>query len=275
MGKVSDVLQHVRGVIPLAIVNRLIDRRADQIWASEDGPAKYDEAMEFLLGLTERADEVPDMARRHFREQALRRYMRYRPWQITRIPVRDVEWLTTRRDRDRPMVLSFFHHHRYDGMFGSLRRAGVDLDILVIPEGLDKDAPKLLRQHMKVVGRGGNLIPAVGGTDGLIAAMRPGRIVAIASDVPGRTPVAFLGREVLGSFGAARAASLTNSPVAVVTHVKDGDGSYLQIHEPIEPGDFADPGELLAAMLRVHEQAILAWPEALDFPLARFGHVDV
>lgn len=274
MGKASDALQNVRGLIPVPMIMKIIEGKVDQLWATEGGRDRYVEAMEFIVGRTERAGEVEDLARKYAVQQALRNYMRYKPRQITRQPVRDIEWLTTKRDPSRPMILSFFHHHRFDGMFASLKKVGADLTVLVVEEGLDKDAFKVLRQHMLVVARGGRLIPAAGGTDAVVAALQPGVVLCIASDVPGRTPVEFLGRKVLGSFGAARAATLTNAPVACVTSHQDGNGgNYLQIHEPLEPGDFADPGDLLAEILRIQGEAVLAWPEALDFPLQRFGIV--
>ena len=275
MGKATDAVQNIRGLIPVPTIMKIIEGKIEALWAVEGGRDRYVEAMEFVVGRTERAGEVEDLAKKYAVQQALRNYMRYKPRQITRQPVRDIEWLTTKRDASRPMVLSFFHHHRFDGMFGSLKRAGADLSILAVEEGLDKNAFKVLRQHMKVVARGGKLIPAAGGTDAVVAALQPGVILCIASDVPGRTPVEFLGRRVLGSFGAARAATLADAPVALVTAHQDGHGgSYLQIHEPLEPRDFADPGDLLAEIIRIQGEAVLAWPEALDFPLARFGRPD-
>jgi lauroyl/myristoyl acyltransferase len=256
------------------MIMKIIESKVDQLWATEGGRDRYIEAMEFVVGGSERAGEVEDLARRYAVQQALRNYMRYKPRQITRQPVRGIEWLTTRRDPARPLVLSFFHHHRYDGMFASLKRAGADLTILVIEEGMDKDAFKVLRQHMKIVARGGHLVPATGGTEAVVAALQPGVTLCIASDVPGRTEVDFLGRTVLGSFGAARAATLADAPVACVTSHQDGSGgNYLQVHEPLEPSSFADPADLLAAIIRTQAEAVLAWPEALDFPLQRFGRL--
>lgn len=273
MGKATDALQNIRGLIPVPTIMKIIEGKVDQLWQTPEGREHYVRAMEFVVGKTERAGEVEDLARKYAVQQALRNYMRYKPRQITKQPVRDVEWLTTRRDPSRPMILSFFHHHRYDGMFASLKRAGADLTILVIEEGMDKNAFKVLRQHMKVVARGGRLIPAAGGTDAVVAELQPGVVLCIASDVPGRTPVKFLNRDVLGSFGAARAATLANAPVACVTSHQDGQGgNYLQVHEPLEPSSFADPADLLAEILRIQGEAVLAWPEALDFPLQRFGH---
>ncbi|MCZ4499181.1 MAG: hypothetical protein JWQ74_1734 [Marmoricola sp.] len=275
VGKATDALQNIRGLIPVPTIIKIIEGKVDQLWATEGGKDRYVDAMEFVVGRTERAGEVEDLARKYAVQQALRNYMRYKPRQITRQPVRGIEHLTTSRDASRPTILSFFHHHRFDGMFGSLKRAGADLTVLVVEEGLDKNAFKILRQHMKVVARGGRLIPAAGGTDAVVAALQPGVVLCIASDVPGRTPIDFLGRKVLGSFGAARASTLADAPVVCVTSQQDGKGgNYLQLHEPLDPRDYPDPADLLAEIIRIQGEAVLAWPEALDFPLQRFGQVE-
>lgn len=274
MGKTLDSLQHVRSLVPAAALPGVVRRRVDRLWEHEAFRAGNEASMRFLLEHTERAAEIPELARAHAEQSLLRSFLRYHPRRITRQEVRGVEWLTTRRDPSRPMVLNFMHHHRYDGMFGSLRRHGVETTVLTLPWALGPEAPKLTRQHMSVVARGATVRPASGGTAALVEEMKPGVIMAIASDVPGQTPVNFLGRDVLGSFGAARVATLSDSPVVIVTAHREGEGSYLQVHEPLEPGDFADPADLLAEMLRTHEAPILAWPEALDMPLQRWGRLD-
>jgi lauroyl/myristoyl acyltransferase len=128
---------------------------------------------------------------------------------------------------------------------------------------------------LRVVGRGGEIVPAVGGTEQLAALLRPGSALALAPDFPGRTPVTFLGRKVLGSFGTARIAMLADSPVVLITQHRDrSGGSYIQVHPPLEPRDYSEPRELLDEVLAGHGEAILAWPEALESPTARFGRID-
>jgi hypothetical protein len=46
------------------------------------------------------------------------------------------------------------------------------------------------------------------------------------------------------------------------------------VHAPLEPKEFGDPKELLVEMLRRHEEAVLAWPEVLEMPRARWGIVE-
>src|SRR5690606_38428771 len=117
--------------------------------------------------------------------------------------VEGIEWLTTRRDPRRGQVLSFLHHHRYDGMFSSLARQGADLTILASPLIMGPGTAIEYRQHLRVVSRHTRTLTAGTGTATIVEALRSGQQVAIASDVAGQTPVTFLGRKVLGSFGAA------------------------------------------------------------------------
>ena len=104
--------------------------------------------------------------------------------------------------------------------------------------------------------------------------LQSGEVVGIASDVPGHTPVRFVGRDVVGSYGAARLAAATDSPVVVMTSEPGPAGPEIRLHEPIEPRDFGSANELLQAMLTIHEEAIVEWPEAYDLPLSRWTLTD-
>jgi lauroyl/myristoyl acyltransferase len=230
--------------------------------------------MHWLLEHTERAPEVPELAYRYAEYAMLRSFLRWHPRAITHQRVDGIEWLTTRRDPERSIVLNFMHHARYDGMFKSVARHGVTLQVIMSPKILGAETETSLKQHRRVMGMGAEIFPATGGTDALATLLVPGATVLIASDVPGQTPITWLGRKVLGSFGAARIAAMQNSQVVVVTARRDDAGPYLRVHEPLEPTDHADPRDLLDEMLRLHGEAVLAWPEAFEVPWARFGHIE-
>lgn len=182
--------------------------------------------------------------------------------------------MTARRDPERSIVLNFMHHGWYEGLCSSLARAGAPTTILLSPEVLRPDTPVGLKQHAKLLHHGSPYLPAIGGLDAIQAQLRPGMTMAVASDVPGHTEVTFLGRRVRASFGAALMATRTDSQVIVATgHQADNGRSYIQIHEPLEPTDFADPLDLLQVMLDRHGAAVLAWPEVMDIPMARWGIV--
>src|SRR3546814_4715755 len=76
--------------------------------------------MRHLLERTERADEIPDLARKYAEAQMMRRWLRWKPHLLTHQEVRGVENV----DRTRSVILSFMHHNQYCGLFWSLDRVG-------------------------------------------------------------------------------------------------------------------------------------------------------
>jgi lauroyl/myristoyl acyltransferase len=265
----------LRRLIPASAARKIVRRKVDKLWSNDAYRELQEAQMRHLLEFTERADEVPVLARTYAEEALLKGYLRWHPKLVTSEPVRDVEWLTTKRDPNRSIVLSFMHHYRYEGMFNALKQRGVDIDILATPLYVDKNTPTWFKHHLGIVASGGRMIPAIGGTDKFIEMVKPGMVLAVASDLPGHTEVSFLGRRCRGSFGAARIATLTNSQVVLIRVWRDEDGSsYLKVEPPIEPSDFAGPKELLDEILRRHEEAVLAWPEVLDMPRARFAAIE-
>lgn len=264
----------LRRLIPARLAATIVRRRTAQVMAIDWFREQQEAQMRHLLEFTERAAEVPELAWRYTEETMLKAHLSWHPRLVTGEPVRGIEWLTTKRDTSRPLVLSFIHHWRYEGIFKALKRRGVDLDILITPLWLDPTITPQLRHHLNIFASGGRMIPAIGGTAKFAEMLKPGTVMAIASDVPGKTEVTFLGRRVRGSFGAARIATMTDSPVVLIRALRDETGSYFQIDPPLEPRDFDGPEALLDAVLQRHGEAVLAWPEVLDTPLSRFAPLD-
>lgn len=274
MGAIGDLSQQIRTLIPVRALPGLARRRVDALWQNEEYRTSQEAHMQFLLEFTDRAPEIPQIAREYTEFALLRGYRRWHPRHLSRQPVHGIEWLTTKRDPERGVLLNFMHHGQYDGMFPTLARAGVAVHTVVAPDAFDPATPIQLRQHFKVASMmpSTTLVPTTVGTAGMIDLLKQRATLAIASDVAGRTPITFLGRSMLGSFGAARIATETNSPVVLVTSHQGADGNpYLQVHEPMEPSDFAEPADLLAEIIRRHEPAVLAWPAAYDSPYVRLG----
>lgn len=270
---VKDGLFQLRRLIPPAVSRSMVRKKIDALMTDPAFREVQESHMRFLLEHTERADEIPELADAYAFHTAMRAHKRWHPWKMRRQEVRGIEWLTTKRDPNRGVVLNFMHHNDYAGLFASLARAGAPIYIVALPAMLVPGVDPAMRQHMRIVmsGKGNITVPASGGTEFIASQMKPGLTMAVASDLPGHTEVPFLGRRVYASFGSARIATMTNSPVVIVTAVREGDGHYLQVHPPLEPGDFADPLDLLTEILRIHGEAILAWPEALESPTARLG----
>ncbi len=275
LSALADNAQRLRALVPVRLVPALVKRRLDRVWtAYPEYRAQQEDAMRFLLEHTERAPEIPELAYRHAEQMLLRSFLRWHPRLVARQPVRGIEWLTTKRDQSRGVVLSFAHHNWYDGLWGSLVHAGAPRCMAVMArELMEGEAGMAYKQHWKLIDMGADSVPATAGTEAIVALLQPGATVAIASDVPGRTPVTFLGRKVLGSFGAARIATLADSPVVLVTSWRDETGHHLLVDEPLDPRDFDKPEDLLDAILRRHGEAVLAWPEVTEAPRARFSEV--
>ena len=107
----------------------------------------------------------------------------------------------------RGVVLNFMHHGCYEGSLASVGRAGVPAVIVVHDYMVRSDAPRWLKQHVLIAcSGGGRAFSAKVGSEKLLELLAEGEVLAIAFDVPGRTPVRFAGRDLLGSFGAARLA---------------------------------------------------------------------
>jgi lauroyl/myristoyl acyltransferase len=261
----------IRRLTPPPLIPRLIRARTEAAWADPDYRRRAELQMRFLLGKSSRAGEIEEIAYRYIERQKWRDELRWHPRLICRQRVDGIDIL--RRDPSRPMILNFMHHGQYDGLHPSLAYHGVPCHLVAAGQSME-GASAARRQHIKVVIRNG-IIVREAGTANIAAVLKPGVTLSIASDVPGRTAVTFLGRRVLGSSGTAHLSFSTNTPVAVITtHPTGPDSSHWRIHEPLEPTDFDAPLDMLTEILRIHEKAILAWPEAVDYPIGRWRIAD-
>jgi lauroyl/myristoyl acyltransferase len=228
--------------------------------------------MRFVLGDDAPDAEVEAAARRYVGQWFARAELRWRPRMMT-MPVRGIDRLEGARALGRGVLLNFSHHGYYEGAIGSVALAGVPQVSINDTKYLRDDCPDSRRQNLVLSELGGNRLEFTDlGYAGILALVRSGEVVTLASDVAGTTPVRFLGRDLLGSSGAARIATAADAPVVVMTTRRDERRRrYVQLGEPLLPADFATVEDLLAAMLTQHEDAVRAWPEAYDSPLSRWG----
>ena len=264
-----------RSRVPTSLLPALVRARAWLAWSSAAVRADAVAQMRFLLEHTRPDADVEAVARAYVRYQARRGELRWHPELLTSLRVDGIGYLLGARSSGRGVLLNFVHHGYYDGAFPSIARLGAPAHMVVYPYMLEPDAPLWLQQHVRVgTANGGTTVSAAVGTDGLLDLLRRGEVLAIASDVPGRTPLTFVGREVLGSFGAARLAAEAGSPVVVMTSEEDERGPFIRLHEPLDPRDYDSPHALLAAMLAIHQDVVLRWPEATDLPLSRWSTLE-
>lgn len=270
--RTEDIAAGLRRRVPRSALPLLVEARFRAAWSRQAVREDARAQMRFVLEHTQPEADLEAVARAYVRSQIWRGEVRWHPRTISHMRVDGLEHMQAARDLGAGVVLNFTHHGQYDGGFPSLARHGFPSHMVVYPYMLDEDAPRWLKQHIKVACIGGGVAVSAGiGSDGLMALLRSGQVVAIASDVPGRTPLRFVGREVLGSFGAARLAAATGAPVVVVTFDRDAQGPIVRLHEPLLPQRFDGPAALLEKMLAHHESALIQFPEWADIPLSRWS----
>ena len=220
--------------------------------------------MEHLVGGYDPGADLDDLARRYVAFGMRRGEYRWHPDLVADQEIVGLEHLEKAYAEGRGVVVTFVHHAHFEGAFLALHRRGFELDGIVHPLMIAGGGGNFMRQHTYICSLGATLHSTEIGSAGIADLLRAGRIVCLAVDVAGRTPVTFLGRQRRGSFGAARIAADTDSPVVVMAYEKRGDGILIRLHEPLEPRDFTSPAEL----------AVRGFPEAYDQPIKRWGTLE-
>ncbi|MCW2762625.1 MAG: hypothetical protein JWR85_2826 [Marmoricola sp.] len=257
---------------PTRLLPLLVRVRFLVAWSLPSVRADARVQMRFLLEHTQPDADLDAVARAYVKRMIWRGEMRWHPESVTLQRVVGFEHLVAARDLGRGVILNFMHHGYYEGFCPPLATRGVTSYMVGYAHIFGDGAPGWLRQNLRVSSTGGNTPISVGiGTQGIVDLLNEGHVVTLASDVPGRTPVTFAGRELMGSFGAARIAATTGSPVVLMTSEIDDHGTFIRIHDPLHPAAFDSPRELLDEMLARHERVVLKWPEGVDVPLSRWG----
>jgi lauroyl/myristoyl acyltransferase len=261
----------VRAHVPGAAIPPLVRLRLAQDLRNPRVMAQARAHMEFLVGNIRPAADLDRLARD---------YVEWTRWRIeTRwhhdrflpaVRMEGAEHLAAGRDG---AVVNFLHHGPFERLGLSVAQHGHHLHMMMAPWFFaDRMAPHL-RQHRVITERGCSVFSSEEGSAGVRRRLTDGELVSLATDMPGSTPVTFLGRRLLGTFGAARLAHETGKPVLVVTsHRSREDGDPLfRVHEPLRPEQFADAHALLDRMLRIHEPAVLDWPSSYEEPRSKWG----
>lgn len=228
--------------------------------------------MQFVVG--EQPDEVLDRLAAAYVERSIwRGESRWHPELVNRQEIVGVERLLALRDAGTGFLVNFVHLGDYEGISPSLAHAGIPNHNVATSEVFGPDAPIWMKQSAVVVTSHEDvtLLDVAVGSAGIRKVLAQGAAVAIATDQPGHTTVHFLGHELSLSSGAARIAESTGTPVAVLTthpHPTSPAGCGLfKVAEVLDPADFDSAEALLEVMIRLHEEAFRAWPEAAEHPL--------
>jgi lauroyl/myristoyl acyltransferase len=186
--------------------------------------------------------------------------------------VEGIEPLRPYLDSRRGLMISAMHHGHWDT---SLAGAGLRPHIIAHRNWFEQTSPYWMKRALRVSAREYEFVNVAEGSGEILRRLDAGATVMLTLDVPGHSPATFAGRRVLGSAGAARLAAKAGVPVLTLTHHRDEQGRpFVRLGEPLEPADFGSVEELLAELIRRHEETILDWPEALQWPVRRWHFVD-
>jgi lauroyl/myristoyl acyltransferase len=271
---VGVIAGRLRGLLPVPLMRALATLRARLAWRSEAVRADARKQMAFLLEKSDPGADIEAAARRYVWRQALRGELRWHPSVTTSMTIVGYEHLDTAIAHGRGVVFNWMHHGTVEATAKPMSDAGYYMRQV----GADKlfgALPAWLRQHLKIAAMGGSvMVNAAGGSEALRNELKNGHTLSIAIDVAGRTPMRWLGRDLVGSFGAPRFAMETGAPVVIMTAELLDEKDllpFVRIHPPLWPEDYADARELLDAMLALHEPYVVKWPELYDIPLSHWG----
>ncbi|MDP2772914.1 MAG: hypothetical protein Q8O61_05105 [Nocardioides sp.] len=262
--------------LPLPLVTPVVRRRVRRLQAHDVSLGVARRQMEFLLEHTRPDADLDEVARRHLEQVVWRRELRWRPRVITRQRVHGIEHLTEGRSERDGLVLCFLHHGQFEGAFPAVKLAGgPPITTVGHPLMFDPAIPDYLAANLRLGRMGSTPVPSTLGYAGLRDLVREGHTLGIAVDLPGRTRVRWMGRDVLGASGAARIAFETGAPVVLLTaHPTDGLVQEVRLSERLLPADHESAESLLQAILDGFAPSVLAWPEVYDWPKGKFTMLD-
>lgn len=230
------------------------------------------EEMRLVVGDGPPQEEVELLAARYLRRMAWRGETRWHPSWINQQEVVGMEHLEQALALGRGCILSFVHHADWEGTFPSIARHGLEVHALGSSAMFQPRQALWLRAQKRMVESfpGAFVVDVGGGSPVVRDLLGRGHVVGIALDVPGHTPLHYLGHDLMLSSGGTRIAAAGDVPVIVETSTPDTSKTFeaarVTLSPPLLPHDFASSDALLAEIARLHEEAILAWPEAMDRP---------
>lgn len=267
--------------LPRAVDLGAVRARVERSWR-RGGPERDAAilAMELLVGNSSRASEVTALAKAHMVESAYRSALLWRPWDTGALQMLDAHHARDAMATGRGVVLSFLHHGPYVGLPVAVDRVGVHPYAPIAPFYFEDPVPGFRghrdRQHATCLARGATTFNVAGGLRLMMDIVRSGRCLGIAPDLPGNLEVEVLGRRVLTAPGAAKLAQRSGAllvPIAMERH-RGGPRARARMLPAIDPTDHETAESLQQALFDAHAPALLAWPEALEWPLERWIPAD-
>lgn len=246
-------------------------------WRSSGYREWCERSMHFLLDRSPRAAEADGLAKEYGYWSLKRSELLWHPHRLASLPLSGVDTLRAAQAEGRGVILSFNHHGWFVASFSALRRQGIETHLAAANHYfLDTPKPgyhgRHDRQHLIDCALGANTFNAVGSFPHIRDLLERGQIVALAFDVPGPARTEVLGRTVYTAPGIARTAKTTGALIVPLTmwNTRGPIGSARIESPPLDPNAYESVEDLHAAVVARHEPALLAWPDAVEWPLLRW-----
>jgi lauroyl/myristoyl acyltransferase len=225
-------------------------------------------SMQLLLDQAQPDADLEELSRRYLMQVRWQNAARWHAELSRPLPVRGLDRLTS---VDGGVLVHIVHHGPFLLIGPSLAQSGREVHVVADPGLCAPDRKPWQAQSHWVASQGCHLFSAEEGAAGVRDRLARGLVVAAATDVPGHTPVTFLGQKLVGSSGAVRVAHTSGTPVISASVHRDEEGRpHYRLSEPLDPADFDSVEALLQELLARQEPAVLAWPEAYYDPLTKW-----
>jgi lauroyl/myristoyl acyltransferase len=264
----------LRRLIPTRLAVARAEARGEHHW--RHNPASRQaaiRAMEAIVGATERASEVEQLAHRRMIEEEVQRTLFWQPWRTASIDPDSLERLQSALASGRGLIFSNCHMgpmHLHMSALGvrGVHTFAVSAPWFFEPPSHDYWGRRLAhwwkrleeqRKHERVVYSPGS-IPV------LCALLEAREHLLIYFDMPGGRSTPFLGKPVMLATGTARLAIQTGAPIVPLRAKRVGASAWAEVGEALNPRAYNSAEELQDALAAAHGRWVLEQPETMEDP---------
>lgn len=262
----------VQQLMPARLAVRRAIRNGQRGWERyPEDRAGFCAGLEAIVGATERAGEVEQLARAYLVESEVQRVLFWRRWEAANMDAATAAHLREACESGRGVLLSFCHM----GPFFHSASIGPSLGRTVYTVGgpwcfeepaADYWGRRQVRRMEGVRKWDGRMVLAKGAFPVLQALLEDGEVVLMHFDVPGHHETRFLGKPVMLTAGSARLALRSDAVVVPLRFRRAGHRVWVDAHPQLDPREHSEVEQLHKALAAVHERWILELPATLEDP---------